>query len=551
MTRALVTSSKYSPGNMTPEALEALFVGREKTLSDVLKRVAASATSGGKHFILLVGPRGVGKTHFIALAHHRLMTAPQYAAARGRLKVAYLSEEEWGVASFVDFLVRVLDALAARHGDRDLEARIEDIYDLHEKDPARARDVAEAILVDYVGEDTLLLLCENLVDLFEGLGEEGQKRWRSLIHEHPFWTILATTPASFAGVQLQTSPFYGTFTERHLEELDFETAARLLRKKAEIDERPELAAALGTEAGRARVRAIHHLAGGNHRVYVTLSDFLDRSALDDLVQPFMRVMDNLTPYYQDRMWQLAPQQRKIIELLSRREAPAMVKEVARRGLISQQTAAKQLGDLAKLGFVQFVKSGRATYYELAEPLMRICIEVNDNKTQRLARFVRFLREWFRTRELDGAGTIAATMQTEATLRGPFGVVEQVALTRSALDEPGVDTLFADALTRFLHTSIVDGLLHRQPWEEAVAGVSRALHGLSECELPLQMLAAAARYSQTHDVTDLLDLPLEQRTLLLDAFAERPGVSSSDLTAPASSSPRRASPAAPGARRRAS
>jgi hypothetical protein len=34
-----------------------------------------------------------------------------------------------------------------------------------------------------------------------------------------------------------------------------------------------------------------------------------------------------------------------------------------------------------------------------------------------------------------------------------------------------------------------------------------------------MLAAAARYSRTRDVADLLDLPLELRTLLLDAFAE--------------------------------
>jgi|HubBroStandDraft_6_1064221.scaffolds.fasta_scaffold80351_2 DNA-binding MarR family transcriptional regulator len=548
MTCARVTSSKYSPGNMTPEALEALFVGREKTLSDVLKRIAASATGEGKHFILLVGPRGVGKTHFIALAHHRLMTAPQYAAAERRLKVAYLGEE-WGVASFVDFLVRVLDALASRYEDRGLEARIERLYDLHERDPVGARDLAEATLIDYIGKDTLLLLCENLEDIFAGLGDEGQKRLRSLIHEHPFCTILATTPALFAGVQLQTSPFFGFFTERHLDKLDLETAARLLQKKAEIDGRPELATALGTPAGRARVRAIHHLTNGNHRVYVTLSDFLDEGSLDDLVQPFVRMMDDLTPYYQDRMWQLAPQQRKIIELLSRREAPAMVKEIARRCLISQQTAAKQLGDLAKLGFVQFIKSGRATYYELAEPLMRICIEVNDNKTQHLARFVRFLREWFSTQEIDPAATIATTMQTEATLRGPFGVVEQVALTRTALDEPGVDTLFADALTRLLHMLIAGGLLQRQPWEEAVAALSRALRGLPACELPLHMLAAAARYSRTRDVTDLLDLSLEQRSLLLDAFAEQTRAPA-PVAVPSPPSPRRSVPAVARAGRKA-
>jgi DNA-binding MarR family transcriptional regulator len=566
MTRALVTSSKFSPGNMTPEALEALFVGREKTLSDVLKRIAASATGEGKHFILLVGARGVGKTHFVALAYHRLMTDPQYAPARARLKVAYLNEEEWGVASFVDLLVRILNALAAGHGDRDLEARIERVYEIHEKDPETARELAQSTLIEYVGKHTLLLLCENLADLFAGLEEEGQKRWRSLIQEHPFWTILATTPALFADVQLQTSPFYGFFTERHLEKLDFETAVQLLRKKAEIDERRDLAGVLGTPTGRARVRSIHHLAGGNHRVYVTMSEFLDRESLDDLVKPFMRMVDDLTPYYQDRMRQLSPQQRKLIEFLSRHETPAMVKEVARRCLISQQTAAKQLGELAKLGFVQSIRSGRTTYYELAEPLMRICIEVKDNKTQHLKLFVRFLREWFTAREpmsrFDDTcscvrGTIlmsleqyddvitpealATMMLIEAVERGPLVMAKQVAAARSALDKPGLDPFIADALMRLLRELTSRALMQGKPWDEAIRALSPALGDLPECELPLKMLGAAARYSRTHDVTDLLDLPLEQRALLLDAFAQQPRGFS--LASPAKSSPRRSSPAA--------
>ena len=56
---------------------------------------------------------------------------------------------------------------------------------------------------------TLLILCENLVDLFHGLGEEGQKRWRAAIQEDGNWTIVASTPSLFAAVTLQDNPFYG------------------------------------------------------------------------------------------------------------------------------------------------------------------------------------------------------------------------------------------------------------------------------------------------------------------------------------------------------
>jgi hypothetical protein len=58
VTRALVTTSRYSPGNLTPDALERLFVGREKLLQDALRRIAASATRKEKHFLLFIGPRG-------------------------------------------------------------------------------------------------------------------------------------------------------------------------------------------------------------------------------------------------------------------------------------------------------------------------------------------------------------------------------------------------------------------------------------------------------------------------------------------------------------
>ena len=174
MSRGLVQSSRYSPGNMTPEALERLFVGRDKLMADVLKKIAASATSKEKHFILLVGPRGVGKTHFVELLHHRLTTAPAWKKARAHLKIAFLNEEEWGVASFLDLLMRILATLAKNDATRG--SRIDGVYSLHERDPARALEAAEALLVEFVGEGTLLLLCENLKDFFEGLGAEGQQR---------------------------------------------------------------------------------------------------------------------------------------------------------------------------------------------------------------------------------------------------------------------------------------------------------------------------------------------------------------------------------------
>ncbi len=441
MRSGTLRSSRYSPGNLDRESLEAVFVGRDDVMEDVLSRVTTSIRGPQKHYVLLVGPRGSGKTHLLALAYHRLMATLEAEDADDNVAIAVLKEEEWGVASYLDLVVRILGALAEKTPQ--LSAEIAEVYDRFSRDPADAEAFAVRLLRRHSEGKTLLLLCENLVDLFHGLDDEGQKRWRAAIQEDGNWAIVATTPQLFAALTLQDNPFYGFFTIRALEKIDLETGIDLLAKKAIHEDKPDLADFLRTPLGRARARAVHHLAAGNHRAYVVLFDFLDKESLEDLVGPFMYMVDDLTPYYQDRMRQLPPAQRKIIEFLCLKGTPATVKEVSTSCLMSHQTAAKQIGELVTAGFVSRTRSGRNTFCELSEPLMRICIEVKDNRTQHFRLFVELLRHWFTSREL---------RERQAAFRhdGPFADLDRVhveeAVRCSLTDrkEPFIDALHDEA-----------------------------------------------------------------------------------------------------------
>ena len=442
MRQGFLRSSRYSPGNMDRESLEALFVGRGDVMEDVLSRVTTSIRSPEKHFILLVGPRGSGKTHFLAIAYHRLMDRVDATDARDSVAVALLNEEEWGVASFLDLVVRILRSLVEEAPDLDTE--IAAIYDRFSKDPADAETFAVACLRQHTHGKTLLLLCENLVDLFHGLGDEGQKRWRAAIQEDGNWTIVASTPSPFAGLTLQDNPFYGFFTIRALEKIDFDTGLELLARKAVHSGKTELADFLRTPLGRARAQAIHHLAAGNHRAYVVLFDFLDKESLEDLVRPFMDMVDDLTPYYQDRMRQLPPAQRKIVEFLCLQGKPTTIKDISTPCLMSHQTAAKQIGELRTAGFVSRMRSGRNTFCELSEPLMRICIEVKDNKAQHFRLFVEFLRHWFTNRELERRHA-AFRHDDDTANMDRVHVEEAVRCSLADRREPFVDALRDEAL----------------------------------------------------------------------------------------------------------
>ena len=529
MRQGFLRSSRYSPGNMDRESLEALFVGRGDVMEDVLSRVAASIRNPEKHYVLLVGPRGSGKTHFLALAYHLLMDRFDAANARDSVAVALLKEEEWGVASFLDLVVRILRALADQAPG--LDAEIAQIYDRFSKDPADAEAFAVARLRQHTRGRTLLLLCENLVDLFGGLGEEGQKRWRSAIQEDDNWTIVASTPSLFSAVTLQDNPFYGFFTIRALEKIDCDTGLDLLARKAVHEGKTELAALLRTPLGRARARAIHHLAGGNHRAYVVLFDFLDQESLDDLVRPFMDMVDDLTPYYQDRMRQLPPAQRKIVEFLCLQGKPTTIKDISTPCLMSQQTAAKQIGELRAAGFVSRTRIGRNTYCELSEPLMRICIEVKDNKAQHFRLFVELLRHWFTNREIerrredyrrgdfesDEERRVEAIVETlTVSLRnfGPGYLPQGLAKLRDLLADRLEGGVVGRILTDFLKANVADGFTGSlADWKPALEDLSASLADLPDCRIPVEMLQAAVGYAKTGDERSLLSLPLEQRQLL--------------------------------------
>jgi tetratricopeptide (TPR) repeat protein/DNA-binding transcriptional ArsR family regulator len=386
--------SAFTPSLMSPTELEQIFVQREDLARDLLDKILLSATTPAKHYALLIGMRGMGKTHLVALIYYRLLKKfEEIPDLQSQLVIAWLREEEWGVDSWLDLVSRILRALAVEEPQS--QSLLEELRRISIEDSiAQAAASATQLLKRAIGKRTLLLIMENLDDLFRGLGEAGQQQFRAFLQEEQCCTILATTPALFSAVQSRSQPFFGFFNPIHLDRLTVPEAIEMLRKIATLGSGADLASFLQTPAGRARVRAVHHLAGGNPRVYVLFSQFITREALDSLVAAFMKMLDDLTPYYQARMKELSNQQRKIVELLVDKRYAVMVKEIAADCFIDAGTAGSQLRDLRKLGYVEATQDGRESLYELREVLMRLCLEVKKQRGQWVEIFVEFLRIWY-------------------------------------------------------------------------------------------------------------------------------------------------------------
>ncbi len=384
--------SAYTPSNMDREVLKRIFVQRETLLQRIVDRLAASMTTGDKDHILLVGPRGSGKTCMVSLAAWELQKKEEL---RDVMRIAWLGEDDT-FSGLIHFAFGIAKALADEYPAEFPADFKSDVRGLSQDDAALS--VLNTVIKN-LKHRQLLVITENLDQTFSGLGDTGQKKLRAFLQETRRIAMLATSQQLFAAVSSRKEAFFGFFDTQHLQPLEVDDATQLISNIAKEQNKQELVQFLTSTDAKYRLRALHHLAGGNHRMYVLLAEFLTQDTLDDLVSAFEDLAEQMTPYFQERLRSLPDQQRQLVQCLCDAEGALTVKEVAEETFIAEGNCSKQLGNLKAKGYVRSEKRGKESYYDMAEPLMRLCLEVKNQRGRPLQLVARFLRAWFPVEKL--------------------------------------------------------------------------------------------------------------------------------------------------------
>lgn len=377
----------FTPTAVPPDRLDDITVGNGDIIDRLVDRLQRAATGAARAHTLVVGARGSGKTHAIAVALHR----SQVAVGGERLAVGWIAEDALSIGSYVDLLVEIIRVL---DGGRTPEAR--------RLRQARNGPALERLLLDIADDRPLVIVLENLDRIFRALGQPGQHALRGFVETASSVLLIASTPLLFAGVSSRDEPWYGSFGVEHLPAFTADDGATLMRRLASEEGNNELAAFVGSPSGRSRLQAIEHLAGGSPRLWHILSGCATVSALDDLVPAVESLLDELAPYYQQRLWELPSTEQKLVVELGRDAPVRPVRDLAEATGLSAQAAATALGRLAEARWVRARKAPgtdqRVTHYELREPLLRHHLSYRDNRGAALPFVVEFLRVWFSQEE---------------------------------------------------------------------------------------------------------------------------------------------------------
>jgi hypothetical protein len=378
-------SSRYSPRSLAAEDLEVLLVGRETLVRAIASGFEGSIEEGSARYELLVGPRGAGKSHLVGVIHHRLCA--NGALAECCCVVAL--DEEIHIASLLDLLARILGSLPRPDEGPDPRAQAESLRTVPGAEGERR---AVTMIRGHLAGRSLLLITENLDRTLRALGRSGQERWRGILQTEGCWNILASTQTSSDDLRRSDRPFFHMFQERRIPSLDVVQCREVLRRLARHRGEQELVEALSSVQGLARVRTIHHMLGGNPRAMALIFPYLERASAYDLEQAFFNLADELTPYFQQQMSARSPAQQAILERLAEHWRPLSVSELAQATYSSSQSTSSQLRKLMLDGLVQRLSVGRESFYEIADPLLRIARSMK-RADQAPTAFLRFLQLW--------------------------------------------------------------------------------------------------------------------------------------------------------------
>jgi tetratricopeptide (TPR) repeat protein len=445
--------STFTPSTMPQTMLEGMFVQREQLLQSIVQDLAASV-DGTKQYLMLVGARGMGKTHFVSLVYHRLK---QKVELQDKLLIAWLREEEYGVNSWLYLIIEILRSLSQEGIETE-----EQIAKLAGLPITEAEYLANRVLMEVIGDKTLLIITENIDQLLYSLGEKEQWKFRAFLQETNCCSILATTPKISVDTSKKDKPFFGFFTPIHLQVFTHDDAVAMLIKIANLSGNISLAKFLATVEGKSRVRALHHLAGGNPRVYALFAQLITEDTLEALLPAVLEMLDKLTPYYQSRVESLgqSDDQQKIVMYLARQDRAVTVKEITAQCFISaDKTTSNALKKLRDKGYVISTQRGREVFYEISEVLMRLCLEMKNDRDGDLKLCVDFLRIWYRPKE---------RQEQLERLEGD-GEIEKAKYFRMSLAEIKSDPILL-ACKRDLQKSLDGGDTDTalQVWQELVA-----------------------------------------------------------------------------------
>lgn len=392
----------YNPDSMPEEEVKATFVARQWLVDEVVSLVKRQPDGAGVQHILIIAPRGMGKTTVLLMA--------KFAINDGNLSKRWhavkFPEESYGVYDLADFWLEVLNIVAADTNDEQLQKQVED---LRSGFPANndLQEAALALIKDWrrKHKKRLVLLVDNIDMILEQINDErDEARLRDVLMNDGAMMIVGCAISFFDEARSYEKPLYNFFKTYDLAKLKFEQIQELLLRRAQLDGIQGFEETL--KANKSRLRVLEYFTGGNPRLVLMLYRVVTQSDISEVSRGLEKLLDEVTPYFKAKVESLPAQLRKILDHIARVSSKTneglTPTDIARAVRMTSNQVSSQLKRLADMGYVRSANlRSRSSHYVLSEPLYAIWHQMRFGRDarERMQWLVNFIKAYYDSEEM--------------------------------------------------------------------------------------------------------------------------------------------------------
>ena len=401
----------YTPSRQDESFLERTTTGRKHLLDDLFASIRDQWKKPTHQHWMLIGPRGIGKSHIIALLHEKIRGTPEL---RTKWLTIWFPEEAPGIISLRDFMEKIVNLsidVLEKEGTLDQAKGFSDLNEgVHEQgNDRKAINQIRSFLIDWKNKNQrkIIVLLENADRVIGSRIAKNLKdeKWlRDLLMNNDLFLFIASSPTFFDHLINKDHPLYELFRVEVLEDLSFDESLELLVNYAQAEDRTDLVREFKTKTNR--IEAIYTLTGGNPRLLIMLYILIQDSVknIDDVETGFYNLLEELTPYFQYRLGQLTAKEEKILVAFA--EGPELLTpaEVGRKIRMATNVVTANLKRLQQAGFIRRIerpiKGRKGTLYRLSETIYRYWYQMNSERNREMVDvFIGFIVLYYTYNEL--------------------------------------------------------------------------------------------------------------------------------------------------------
>ena len=351
---------KWNPGLLqSDDAVRAQFVVRQHELAIVLEVLRGNIEAPSCRHVLVVAPRGRGKTMLLARVAAELHAD---AGLSEHLLPVRFMEESQEIFNPADFWLETLFHLARESAGYDPEVAREvrethaDLTGRWGEETLGERALAAVLwAADRLGRQ-LVLMVENVQALCDTVDADFGWKLREVLQSEPRIMLLATATSRFQGLDDAREPFFELFRTVELAPLSTEECRALWRVIS------------GDAVSAREMRPLEILTGGSPRLLVMVAGYGQPWSVLRLMEALVTLIDEHTEYVRSHMEVLPKTERRVYLAVLDLWRPSTTGEIAKRARLDVRTVSTMLGRLADRGAIIWKGSGKKRHYVAAERL---------------------------------------------------------------------------------------------------------------------------------------------------------------------------------------